>query len=134
MIINNNTHFAGLQSEFLTNKKLQVNDIKQTIDPLDFYTHELGKLLVGRSGWIDAGVCPFHIGHIPGSFHVELKTGAFKCLSCEAKGHDLVDFTMLLHKIPLSESLKKLAYQWSHYIPLNESRPWGGEGRHHAQD
>lgn len=131
MSIKNRTHFAGMQSESLINSKVQINDIKQSIGPLDFYTHELGKLLIGKS-WIDAGACPFHVGDTPGSFHVDLNTGAFKCLYCGIEGHDIVEFTMALHGLPLPEALEKLAYQWGYNIPLNGPRPWGGEGCHRA--
>ncbi len=101
--------------------------IIERIDPTDFYVYERDKVLKRKPGWIDAGVCPFHVGDTPGSFHIDLNTGAFACLSCEAKGRDIVDFTMLLHGLPLPEALEKLAYQWGYNIPLNGPRPWGGE-------
>lgn len=63
--------------------KIDVSALKETILPHDFYLRELDLCRFGyRSGkWVIAGHCPFHDDAKPGSFKINLETGAFKgCL------------------------------------------------------
>lgn len=122
----------GSESWERETSKFKHNVIREQIDPLDFYVHELDKLLTRKSGWLDAGLCPFHDDNTPGSFHVDLNTGAFKCLSCEADGDDIIDFTMALYGLSFLKALEKLAQEWRYIIPLNMAQTWNKEGHYHA--
>lgn len=71
-------------------------------DPKSHFTARLGRRLgrpSGHGGWHQwNGLCPFHADKKPGSFYVNLNTGAFKCHSCGAKGGSLAAFERLLAK------------------------------------
>lgn len=114
----------------IKNTYINAHRITNQIDPLDFYIHELGKLLIGRSGWIEAGPCPFHVGDSPDSFQVDLNFGAFRCLSCEAEGCDIVEFTMAFYDLSHAETVQKLTYKWSINPQLNLSQTSEKEHRH----
>ncbi len=92
--------------------KRQVNYIKFSILPVDFYRHELPGATFKRNTWNLAGCCPFHDDKKPGSFYVNIETGAFKCFSCGGAGGDIIAFTMTLHGIQFSEALDQLAMDW----------------------
>ncbi|MEI6270542.1 MAG: CHC2 zinc finger domain-containing protein [Methylococcaceae bacterium] len=92
--------------------KLDVNFIKNSITPLDFFTHELPNAQLKNHGWTDGGLCPFHWDNKPGSFMVNVETGAFICFSCGVKGGDIISFTMLRHALDFIEALKTLAGDW----------------------
>jgi DNA primase len=63
-------------------QKLNVNSIKNALNPQDFYRHELPGAKLKKHEWNDGGLCPFHSDKKPGSFRVNLTTGAFKCFAC----------------------------------------------------
>lgn len=91
---------------------LNVEYIKSAITPSDFYHHELRNLSFQTREWIDGGLCPFHADNKPGSFHVNLTTGAFKCFSCGNKGGDIIAFVMAVHNLSFFDALTKLADEW----------------------
>lgn len=93
-------------------EKLNADFIKQRLSPLDFYRHELPKAPLKRQGWNDGGLCCFHGDNKPGSFRVNLTTGAFKCFSCGMAGGDIVAFVMALYGLQFVEALTKLADDW----------------------
>ena len=92
--------------------KLQADYIKRSITPLDFYHHELPEAKFKRHDWNDGGLCPFHSDNKPGSFYVNIETGAYNCFSCGVSGSDIIDFTMNLHGIQFIESLEVLTRDW----------------------
>ncbi|MDO9213447.1 MAG: CHC2 zinc finger domain-containing protein [Methylococcales bacterium] len=95
----------------MSKRKLNADDIKQSVNPADFYRHELNVPLK-KHGWQDGGLCPFHSDNKQGSFFVNLETGAYKCFACVANGGDIISFTMALHGLRFAEALAQLAHDW----------------------
>jgi DNA primase len=86
--------------------------IKNSLPPLDFYSHELPGVTLTKHGWNDGGLCPFHADNNAGSFHVNIVTGAFICFACDISGGDIIAFTMALYGLNFGEALHKLADDW----------------------
>lgn len=95
--------------------KTKPDFIKNQVNPLDFYRHELPNAMLKRSGWNDGGLCPLHSDNKPGSFRVNLITGAYKCFACGAAGGDIIAFVMGLYGLEFLEALTKLAEDWGIY-------------------
>lgn len=93
-------------------QKLNVDFIKNSLSPLDFYSHELRSAKLKRQGWNDGGLCPFHADNKPGSFRVNLTTGAYKCFACGIAGGDVIAFVMALYDLNFVDALAKLANDW----------------------
>lgn len=93
-------------------KKLNADYIKSSLNPFDFYHHELPNAPLKRPAWNDGGLCPFHADNKPGSFRVNLTTGAFTCFACGTKGGDIIAFVMALYGLNFTEALAKLADDW----------------------
>jgi len=93
-------------------QNLHVDYIKSSINPFDFYRHELPHARLKKHGWNDGGLCPFHSDNKPGSFRVNLETGAYKCFACGMAGGDIIAFIMALHGLQFVEALKKLSDEW----------------------
>ncbi|MGH8586514.1 MAG: CHC2 zinc finger domain-containing protein, partial [Gammaproteobacteria bacterium] len=70
------------------------------------YFHEQDLKLIGGGQWKSA-VCPFHNDTRP-SLRVRLDTGAFRCMTCGAKGGDVLAFHMRRHSLRFIESAKAL--------------------------
>jgi len=88
------------------------NRIKQEISPLDFFNNELQRDNLYNHEWNNGGLCPFHNDGKPGSFHVNVKSGGYKCFSCGAKGGDVIAFTMDVYGLSFPEALAKLSEDW----------------------
>lgn len=86
--------------------------IKSSLNPVDFYRHELPNAPLKNRGWNDGGLCCFHGDNKPGSFRVNLTTGAYKCFSCGIAGGDILAFAMALYGLEFVEALAKLADDW----------------------
>ena len=86
--------------------------IKNSITPFDFYSHELPNAPLKKHDWNDGGLCPFHADNTPGSFRVNLTTGAFKCFACGSAGSDVIAFIMTLYGLDFVEALTKLSDDW----------------------
>jgi DNA primase len=93
-------------------KKIKPEDIKQQIQPSDFYSYELPHLTLNKPSWNEAGVCPFHSDNKAGSFFINVSTGGYNCFACGAKGGDIISFVMQLHEIDFKMALALLAKQW----------------------
>lgn len=93
-------------------QKLNAEYIKNSLYPFDFYRHELPNAPLKKHGWNDGGLCPFHSDNKPGSFRVNLTTGAFTCFACGTKGGDVIAFTMALHGLNFTEAMKQLENDW----------------------
>lgn len=93
-------------------KSLTADYIKQTLAPQDYYRHELTGAKLKKSGWNDGGLCPFHSDNKPGSFRVNLITGAYKCFACGMAGGDVIAFAMALYELKFTEAVAKLAKDW----------------------
>lgn len=91
-----------------------VATIKDCISPHDFYLREQNLCRYGHrsSSWAIAGLCPFHNDTRPGSFKINVKTGAFKCWSCGTYGGDIIAFIQQRDGLSFSEILGKLAREW----------------------
>ncbi len=57
--------------------------------PASYYRAQEVKLL-GRAEWRSAR-CPFHEDHRP-SLRVRIENGAFRCMACGVRGHDVLGF------------------------------------------
>jgi hypothetical protein len=88
--------------------------VKDRITPWDFYAHELPGMPAPKrsTGWVDGGLCAFHDDRKRGSFRVNLTTGAYKCFSCDAKGGDIISFTMQQYGLSFRDALEHLARTW----------------------
>ena len=92
--------------------KLKPEQIKASIQPGNFYRHELPNTHFKKHAWNDGGLCPFHADNKTGSFRVNLATGAFKCFACGTSGGDVIAYTMELHGLSFTDALAKLASDW----------------------
>jgi DNA primase len=93
-------------------QKLNADYIKSNISPVDFYRYELPDAPLKRHGWNNGGLCPFHSDNKPGSFRVNLTTGAYKCFACGMAGGDVIAFAMALDGLKFIDALAKLADDW----------------------
>ncbi len=103
------------------NTGLSADDIKTRVSPAAFYQSVLPGMPTPRreSGWVDAGLCPFHLDTHAGSFRVDLDSGAFKCFSCGAAGGDVISFIQRRDGVPFADALATIAETWN--VP--SSRP-----------
>jgi len=67
------------------------------------YFEEQGFKFIGGGEWRTTR-CPFHNDRHP-SLRVRLESGSFCCMSCGAKGHDIVSF----HQKKYGEDFKEAA-------------------------
>ncbi len=93
-------------------KQPRAYDIKKAISAFEFYSFELNGLKIRKDEWNDGGLCPFHDDKKAGSFYVNLTSGAYNCFSCNAKGGDVIAFTMNLYGLSFSEAINKLSQDW----------------------
>lgn len=95
-------------------RRYEASSVKSGIDPHDFYLKEqsLDRFKNKSRGWAEAGLCPFHEDRASGSFRVNLESGAYKCFSCDAKGSNIIAFTMAKYGLSFYETLKQLAHEW----------------------
>lgn len=103
---------GNIRSPFSITKNNQLHLIKETITPQAFYAKELRKIIGKKMGWVDGGLCPFHLDKQEGSFRVNLTSGAFKCFSCSASGGDVIAFTMRVYGLSFPAALAKLTNEW----------------------
>ena len=96
----------------LFNKKLNADNIKNSINTFDFYRYELPNATLKTHTWNDAGLCVFHADNSTGSFRVNLSTGGFVCFACGIAGGDIIAFVMALYGLPFAEALAKLTDDW----------------------
>ena len=91
----------------------RVRNLKLSMPPAIFYQEHLpGVRFNKESGWVKTNaLCPFHSDKSPGTFYVNLDTGAFRCHSCGAGGGDVIAFHMRLYSWPFIESLRFLERQ-----------------------
>ena len=76
--------------------------------PRAFYERQLGRLSrADRKGHARAN-CPFHKSKSRTTFSVNLRTGAFNCFSCGARGGDVIDFVRLRDGMSFKEAALSL--------------------------
>ena len=84
--------------------------VKRSILPLAFFQAALPAFTPRRTtGWLDGGLCPFHDDRRPGSFKVNLDSGAFRCFSCGASGGSVLDFMMKRDGLDFRTALRVVA-------------------------
>lgn len=80
---------------------------------VEAYYKAQGISLSPRGEWRDS-VCPFH-GDTKPSLRVKAETGAFRCMACGARGGDVLDFHMMLHRMSFTDAAKALnAWEGGH--------------------
>lgn len=87
----------------------RIKNLKASLPPVTFFFEEVEQFAPRREqGWMNTGLCPFHPDTRPGSFSVNLDSGAFRCFSCGAAGGDIVAFYRLRYKTDFMTSLEEL--------------------------
>ena len=109
------THLSpGLTRPDDHNLCMWARQVKELIDPIDFFQRELTRDFSPRQlhGWVDGGLCPFHDDAHVGTFVVNLDHGAFSCFECNASGVDVIAFRMMKDCIPFHSAVASLADQY----------------------
>lgn len=89
--------------------KERIRQVKQYLPPSHFYQFEAsGFSPRSASKWQVAGRCPFHQDRRPGSFKINVSTGAFRCFSCGAGGSDIIEFMRAKYGLSFPEALREL--------------------------
>jgi DNA primase len=70
------------------------------------YFEAAGLHLIGRGLWRSA-LCPFHDDTRP-SFRVNTRSGAYRCMSCGAKGGDVIEFHRRRHGLSFMQAARDL--------------------------
>ena len=70
------------------------------------YYETQGIKLKGSGTWRDA-ICPFHTDTKP-SLRVRVENGAYRCMSCGARGGDILAFHMHKHGLGFIQAAKEL--------------------------
>lgn len=85
--------------------------LKGKLPPERYYTARLNGSF-GKptdQGWHRwNGLCPFHDDKRAGSFVINIRTGAFRCFSCGARGGDIIDFHMQRHRLCFTDAFNEL--------------------------
>ena len=87
--------------------RLHASKFNKTLLPsaMAYYTRE-GLKLVGRGDWRSA-LCPFHGDKHP-SLRVNIHTGGFRCMVCDARGGDVLAFHRMRTGLGFIEAAKAL--------------------------
>jgi DNA primase len=102
-----------MRSSFQTDRYIDATQVKERIDPLDFYAHEGQEVSTrGKDSWRLAGLCPFHADRDAGSFYIHSDHGSFRCFSCDAKGGDIISFIQKKYEMSFKEAIEKLKSDW----------------------
>lgn len=87
----------------------RVINVKASLAPITFYLDEVERFQPRHDhGWENTGLCPFHQDKNPGSFTVNLDSGAFKCFSCGTAGGDVISFYLLRYCCDFMTALSNL--------------------------
>ena len=90
-------------------------------DPLDYYTHTAGLVLIGKGPWRTTR-CEFHGGS--DSMRVNIRTGAFVCMAgCGARGGDMLAYHRAAHGLGFVAACKDLG-AW-----VDDGKPYTGSTR-----
>jgi len=92
---------------------IDVRSLKAAINPAEFYQSRSGTMpQTARTGWVEGGLCPFHLDNKLGSYRVNTETGAFKCFSCGVSGGDVIAHEMEKENISFQDALQNLAGEY----------------------
>jgi DNA primase len=98
---------------FQTSLYINASQVKERINPGDFYSHEGQEVVArGKGSWKLAGLCPFHSDRHAGSFYIHSDNGAFRCFACDAKGGDIISFVQKKYEMSFREAIEKLKSDW----------------------
>ena len=103
-----------------TNRKVNCFRRENLPNPISYY-EEQGVPLKGHGPWL-TGPCLFHNGS--DSMRVHVQSGGFVCMSCGAKGGDVLAYHMAIRGLSFVESAKELnAYEESGTPYTGSTRP-----------
>lgn len=90
-------------------RRLDPAEVKARVNPAAFYRDAFpGWTPRKTEGWTPGPLCPFHDDRRPGSFNINLSSGAFRCFACGARGGDVIAFVMLRDNLAFPEALRAL--------------------------
>ena len=78
--------------------------------PTEYYRDQCNMKLIGTTEWRTT-LCPFHDDKTP-SLRINVKSGGYKCMVCEAKGGDVLSFHMQRNSLSFIAACKSLG-AWS---------------------
>ena len=90
----------------LRTQKYAGNFSRALLPSLVTYFEKQGIELKGGGAWRDA-ICPFHNDTKP-SLRVKVESGAYRCMSCGARGGDVLSFHMHKHGMGFIQAAKEL--------------------------
>jgi len=84
-------------------------DLSLTVDWYTFYLGEQGEFPFRQNGsdWKMAGLCPMHADNRPGSFKINVVTGAYKCHSCQSGGNP-VAFVIGKYGVSVKDAIRHI--------------------------
>ena len=94
-------------------------DRRNLPDPVAFY-EERGLVLTGRGKWRTTS-CAFHGGS--DSMRVNVATGAFRCMNCQASGGDVLAYHMQVHGLEFVAAAKALGAWIDDGTPYIQQKP-----------
>jgi DNA primase len=74
--------------------------------PIEYYKTQNINLRVSGAKW-QSTICPFHADTAP-SLRVNVETGGYKCMSCGARGGDVLDFHQQKYGLGFIDACKQL--------------------------
>lgn len=92
--------------------------VRECVNPADYYSVRLpgmSRKAPQADGWIDGGLCPFHRDRHAGSFRVNVKTGSYRCFSCDHRGGDIIDFEAEHLSCSLIQAARNILDEWGVY-------------------
>ena len=93
-------------SRGLSNRKFQGKFSRALLPSSINYYQNQGIKLKGAGAWRDA-ICPFHPDKKP-SLRINVERGAYRCMSCGARGGDVLAFHMHFYSLSFVEACKAL--------------------------
>lgn len=84
----------------------------QLVDPAAYYSAVCSgrkNKTTTNAGWTDGGLCHFHSDSEAGSYRVNVKTGAYICYACGAKGPSPVHHHASLYSLTHTRAAIDLA-------------------------
>lgn len=91
---------------FLKSTRRKFGFVREKLPSPQKYFESEGLQFIGNGEWRTA-LCPFHDDHTP-SFRAKYDVGCFLCMSCGARGGDVLAFHMLKYRVKFIEAAKSL--------------------------
>lgn len=111
----------------------RIEYVKSLLSAASFYGDEIDRFTPKtEKSWVNTGLCPFHNDTRPGSFSVNLDSGAYRCFSCDAAGGDIIAFYQARYTCGFKEALEALEERAgippNHVLPPTPPRPSKADG------